>query len=713
MKKIPALLKSSSGEASKPEPSAKTTETSTKMRAALLGGVSKSLPDNAAEETAENITGKTQTTTPKSVRAKKASGADLTEAASILGDIYKLMKEDRKDFLDSKKRIKANQRDVDSDEQKQHKEILSALGRKGGGTGEKPGKGKKSKEESSKYQAIGQLLGYLGLAGTVAVDKAVTPKPAPPAPAPSAPPPNGGGGGSAAGGGGSTPAPAPSGGQTATPASRDTQTSQPAPSAAPTAGPATAAKQESTVTPPSGGEYGIAKASIERHEGRRNKPYKDSKGLWTIGVGHLIGDGKSLPPEMNREFSDKEIDDMFAKDYEHHEKAATGIPGYQNLNENGKAALIDLTFNMGPSWYKKWPNFTEQLKNGDVEGAAKNLEGSDWYKQVGRRGPDVVNLLRSSKATGGPAAQAKEASAAPHTASSVPAESKPPGEGGKPRSAAPAGSAPPGNPGDLSSATQVQSGVDVKGIQPTLAGRVAAAAADFKAKTGKKLMITSGFRSNEKQKELWDAKLAANGGNVEATRKMVAEPAAPLGNGRGSQHMIGLAIDINSKGESGLNVLAGPRTKSTGWLESFGLTRPVNNEDWHVQLLGTPATPDNPDKPGAPVTVVSKDGATDPSTGEKKPLPKAAAIADAKPTTTPPAAPTAMPSPPPAPSGGMKLAAASTQNNDMKEQMAENSKVTNVVNNNVSSTSSSESEDTSNVEVENDEPSYLRKVLYG
>ena len=35
----------------------------------------------------------------------------------------------------------------------------------------------------------------------------------------------------------------------------------------------------------------IAKSTLDfitKEEGARNKAYKDSKGLWTIGVGHLI-----------------------------------------------------------------------------------------------------------------------------------------------------------------------------------------------------------------------------------------------------------------------------------------------------------------------------------------------------------------------------------------------------------------------------------------
>lgn len=140
---------------------------------------------------------------------------------------------------------------------------------------------------------------------------------------------------------------------------------------------------------------------IKKHEGVRTRPYKDSLGLWTVGVGHLIGNGKSLPAEMDREFSMSEVDAMFAKDYKEHKDAAQKIPGFEKLNESGKAALIDLTFNMGPAWYKRWPNFSKALAAGDTEGAAKSLEDSKWYTQVGNRARTIVSLLRGGGSASG------------------------------------------------------------------------------------------------------------------------------------------------------------------------------------------------------------------------------------------------------------------------------------------------------------------------
>ena len=189
------------------------------------------------------------------------------------------------------------------------------------------------------------------------------------------------GGGNATGGDATPisagPASAPTGGGDATRAS--------AGSAAATGG----------VTSPSSGVDQQAMEMIKRHEGKRNAPYKDSLGLWTVGYGHLIGDGRSLPAEWNRTFSDQEIDALFAQDYAKHKAAAERIPGYDKANDSGKAAIIDLTFNMGTAWYRRFPNASAALQRGDFQTLANEMQNSLWFRQVGRRGPTIVAMLRA------------------------------------------------------------------------------------------------------------------------------------------------------------------------------------------------------------------------------------------------------------------------------------------------------------------------------
>jgi len=174
--------------------------------------------------------------------------------------------------------------------------------------------------------------------------------------------------------------------------------------AAPPARDGSGADRTANNTPAPGGKQGAgggmddaaAKAMIIKHEGIRDKPYQDSLKLWTVGIGHLIGDGKKLPDDWNRQFSQQEIMALFDKDYEEHKAAAASIiPNFDKMTSSMKAAFVDLTFNMGPAWINKWPNLQKQLKAMDIAGAIDNLTNSKWAGQVGNRAKDIVGMLRS------------------------------------------------------------------------------------------------------------------------------------------------------------------------------------------------------------------------------------------------------------------------------------------------------------------------------
>lgn len=89
------------------------------------------------------------------------------------------------------------------------------------------------------------------------------------------------------------------------------------------------------------------------------------------------------------------------------------------------------------------------------------------------------------------------------------------------------------------------------------------------------LSVFSGFRSVEKQKELWDAALIKYGNAAEA-RKWVAPP----GN---SQHGHGNAADLSWNGQR----LDKAPQEVKDWVHAnagnFGLAFPLGNEDWHIE----------------------------------------------------------------------------------------------------------------------------------
>ena len=151
---------------------------------------------------------------------------------------------------------------------------------------------------------------------------------------------------------------------------------------------------------------------IRLHEGFAPYPYKDTKGLWTIGTGHLIGNGQTLPPEYaayanngapNKKgnnttpaHSQEYLDKLFEEDYQKHRKQAATVPMFDKMSQTMQGAFTDLAFNMGGAWWKDWPTLQEQLKSKDADAVAKNLRGAKWAKDVGpSRTANVTGLVQT------------------------------------------------------------------------------------------------------------------------------------------------------------------------------------------------------------------------------------------------------------------------------------------------------------------------------
>ena len=111
---------------------------------------------------------------------------------------------------------------------------------------------------------------------------------------------------------------------------------------------------------------------LAHHEGVRVKPYKCPAGLWTIGVGHLIGDGKSLPPEYNRTFTLKEVYDLLATDVQKFERGVERLLPNVKLSQNEFDAVVSWCFNLGLGTFQR-STFRQALLRGDKIGAVESL----------------------------------------------------------------------------------------------------------------------------------------------------------------------------------------------------------------------------------------------------------------------------------------------------------------------------------------------------
>ena len=134
----------------------------------------------------------------------------------------------------------------------------------------------------------------------------------------------------------------------------------------------------------------IAKSTLDfitKEEGARNKAYKDSKGLWTIGVGHLIkADEQHL---INTTLTDSQVEDLLKSDLKWCSEAVESsvrVP----LQQNQFDALYSLCFNIGETNFKK-STVVKKINDNDMQGAAEAI--LMWSKQ-----PELLPRRKREKA---------------------------------------------------------------------------------------------------------------------------------------------------------------------------------------------------------------------------------------------------------------------------------------------------------------------------
>jgi lysozyme len=111
---------------------------------------------------------------------------------------------------------------------------------------------------------------------------------------------------------------------------------------------------------------------LRHHEGVRSKPYRCPAGLWTVGVGHLIGDGKSLPESWNKTFTTEEIDGILKSDLNRFERGILKMLPNVRLRQCEFDCLVSFAFNLGLGTFQR-STLRQALLRGDKEAAMESL----------------------------------------------------------------------------------------------------------------------------------------------------------------------------------------------------------------------------------------------------------------------------------------------------------------------------------------------------
>jgi lysozyme len=150
-------------------------------------------------------------------------------------------------------------------------------------------------------------------------------------------------------------------------------------------------------------DQSILRAELRHDEGEKLVAYKDSLGLWTVGVGHLIDPSKGANPapfgvdlrkggSITEAQSDALLDaDIDAKCTQLDEH----IAWWRDLDEVRQRVIVNMAFNLGVAGLLGFKNTLACVHEARFDDAADGMLASKWARQVGKRADRLAGMMRT------------------------------------------------------------------------------------------------------------------------------------------------------------------------------------------------------------------------------------------------------------------------------------------------------------------------------
>lgn len=146
----------------------------------------------------------------------------------------------------------------------------------------------------------------------------------------------------------------------------------------------------------------LLRTDLIRDEGLRLVAYRDSRGIWTIGVGHNIEADPRLLSRIGElrlhGLTRAEAEALLDQDIAVCCAALDrNLPWWRNLDPVRQDALANMAFNLGVSKLLGFHDTLAALKAGRWADAAKDMADSAWADQVGARATRLETLILTGK----------------------------------------------------------------------------------------------------------------------------------------------------------------------------------------------------------------------------------------------------------------------------------------------------------------------------
>jgi len=126
---------------------------------------------------------------------------------------------------------------------------------------------------------------------------------------------------------------------------------------------------------------------IRAHEGLRLTPYKDSRGILTIGFGR----------NLERGISEDEATQLFERDLREARVAARQYKWFKRLSRARRAVVVDMQYQLGARGFSSFAKTIAALADQDFETAADEMLRSRWHEQTPARAERLSAMMRSDE----------------------------------------------------------------------------------------------------------------------------------------------------------------------------------------------------------------------------------------------------------------------------------------------------------------------------
>jgi lysozyme len=137
------------------------------------------------------------------------------------------------------------------------------------------------------------------------------------------------------------------------------------------------------------------KDQLLRDEGLRLQLYKDSRSIWTIGVGHNV-EANPLPFDISHGISFVQAFQILDEDIARvSAKLFAALPWVRTLDLVRQGVFLNMSFNLGVGGLLEFHHDLADTQAGNYAQAAADMKASAWYSQVGERAQRLCQQMIS------------------------------------------------------------------------------------------------------------------------------------------------------------------------------------------------------------------------------------------------------------------------------------------------------------------------------